>query len=630
MGQVGGARPGIVAGNGWPKPARPARKALVMGLGLSGVAAAKLLVKLGFEVIASERRRAADLELSVLELDGLGVNIIDEERAYGLIQASYGGPDLIVPSPGVPFDHPLLSLARDKNIEVAGELEIAFRHLPLPILAVTGSNGKTTVTSLTGRILARQGIEAFVGGNIGKPLSCLSLDYLNDNLVKLRLAVIEVSSFQLETISRFKAKAAAFLNLSPDHLDRHGDMGGYLKAKSGIFNLQGPTDVAVVNLDDPLIKNLGPPANVFGFSRTLRPKLGAWLNGGRIEVVDGERTLASKPWTEFNLIGSHNIDNVMAAVGLAWAAGADPGLALEAAAEFEASDHRLRQVSRYGGISFIDDSKGTNVGAVASALESFDRPVILIAGGRDKDLDFSYLAPYVRDRVKRLILMGECREKMSRALSSSAPTVMAADMGAAVAAALSEARSGDVVLLSPACASFDQFRDYKHRGEVFAMEVAKQAIESGLVSDGDEPSGGEAVRDGISLKDSSRQESHKHGLQGRVPTERAQYEQGASPEAPAGKSSWLTAEKDDPSGVLALDVPGKTDVSGVRGAPEARQAHEASGETSGGPRSVRRGGNGDQENGGKGRKGNNGDNGNNGNNGRNGGHGPVSGSGGLC
>ncbi|MDR1296245.1 MAG: UDP-N-acetylmuramoyl-L-alanine--D-glutamate ligase [Deltaproteobacteria bacterium] len=500
QGQVGHPRPGLVARSNWPKPGEPARRALVMGLGISGAAVSRLLVRLGFEVVVSERRKAADFGPEAAELDSLGVNIVDEERAYNILQARYGGPDLVVPSPGVPHDHVLLSLARESKIEVAGELEVAFRHQPLPVLAVTGSNGKTTVASLAGHILRAAGVPCFVGGNIGNPLSNLALDFQNDALGDRRFAVVEASSFQLETISRFKAKAAALLNLTPDHLDRHKDMDGYLAAKKRVFNLQGRNDVAVVNLDDPAVAGLGAPANVFGFSRARRPGLGAWVSGGRIEVADGGLVLASKSWSDFSLVGGHNMDNVMAAAGLAWAAGVDPGAALEHAAGFRPSDHRLQLVGVFGGISFVDDSKGTNVGAVASALESFDRPVVLIAGGRDKDLDFAYLIPHVEKKVRRLVLMGECREKMRRALAGSAPVTMAVDMRQAVAAALREARAGDVVLLSPACASFDQFSDYRQRGETFALEAVVQAKALGLESDG--PDGGRADESG---------DGHKNG-----------------------------------------------------------------------------------------------------------------------
>jgi UDP-N-acetylmuramoylalanine--D-glutamate ligase len=453
---------------------------LVLGLGLSGLASSRLLVRLGYEVIASERKKVAELGPETKEMDSIGVNLIDEETAFELIRTDYSDIALVVPSPGIPYGHALLAMAREKEVEVAGELELAFRHVPLPILAVTGSNGKSTVTALTGHILEKALIPSFVGGNIGRPLSELALDHLNGNLGDRQFAVIEISSFQLETISRFKAKAATFLNLSPDHLDRHGNMANYLKIKSRVFNLQGPNETAVINLDDPFASDLAQGSRRFCFSLASRPTMGAYYEGGEIVVVDDHEILAQRPWADFRLVGAHNIANVMAATGLAMAAGVAPAVALAAATTFSPSDHRLQLVGDYGGIAFIDDSKGTNVGAVASAIQSFDQPIVLIMGGRDKDLDFSYLASCVREKVRLLVIMGECRAKIFASLGQEAPTVMVEGMPEAVSAAIGGARPGDVVLLSPACASFDQFDNYKQRGLAFANEVKKQAQRIGL------------------------------------------------------------------------------------------------------------------------------------------------------
>jgi UDP-N-acetylmuramoylalanine--D-glutamate ligase len=394
--------------------------------------------------------------------------------AFGLIQADYGAPDLIVPSPGIPHNHALLATAREKDIEVAGEMELAARHVPIPILAVTGSNGKSTVTALTGHILNNAQTPAFVGGNIGLPLSVLALDYLNDNLGDRRYAVIEVSSFQLETVSRFSAKAATFLNLSPDHLDRHGNMRGYYEAKKRVFNRQGPNETAVLNLDDPYVRDLAPNSRRFCFSMLTKPKYGAYYYDDEIVVIDGDNVLAKRAWKDFRLIGGHNVQNVMAALGLAMAAGVPPAVALAAATTFTPSDHRLQPIGEYGGVQYVDDSKGTNVGAVASAIQSFDRPIVLILGGRDKDLDFSYLAPHIREKVRHMVIMGECREKIFASLGGEAPSSLVPDMSEAVAAAMEVAQPGDVVLLSPACTSFDLFENYKKRGEAFTFEVKKR------------------------------------------------------------------------------------------------------------------------------------------------------------
>jgi UDP-N-acetylmuramoylalanine--D-glutamate ligase len=446
-------------------------RVLVMGAGLSGLASARLVAALGGQAEVSDRRPAAELGTAARVLAGLGVPLIDEVQAGRRL----AGADLLVLSPGVPLGHELVAKAGRLGVKVVGELELAARSVDVPILAVTGTNGKTSTTSLTAMILESAGLSAFVGGNIGTPLSDLAADLIAGAATP-DWAVLEVSSFQLETVESFTAKAAAFLNLTPDHLDRHGSMAAYLKIKSRIFDRLGNGDLAVVNLDDPLVGALAVPGRRFGFSGTNRPAFGGWAAGGagpeaRLELVEGGRVLASAPWADFRLKGAHNQHNVLAACGLAMAAGVDPAAALEAAKLFRPGDHRLETVGEFGGVLWIDDSKGTNIGAVQSALDSVDRPVVLILGGRDKGLDFGGLAPAVGGKVKRLVLLGECRLKIRDALGSAAPWVLASTMAEAVALAAEAAEAGDAVLLSPACASFDLFRDYKERGEVFRAEA---------------------------------------------------------------------------------------------------------------------------------------------------------------
>ncbi|MDR1487556.1 MAG: UDP-N-acetylmuramoyl-L-alanine--D-glutamate ligase [Deltaproteobacteria bacterium] len=453
------------------------QKCLVMGGGLSGLASVKLLTRLGAKVTISDKKPIAAKD--AFWLSSVGADIIDEAQAYSIIERFR----LVVVSPGVPFEHPLLRLARSYGLEIIGEIELAFRNQNLDVLAVTGSNGKTTTAALTGYILNRLGVETFVGGNIGCPFAELCVMSIDKKIGDMKAAVLEISSFQLETIAQFHAKAAAFLNLTPDHLDRHGDMQEYLRVKSRIFNRQNQSDLAVINLDDPNVQGLGAPAGRFGFSTKKRPEFGGYVEQGLMKIVDGKSLLGVAAWSDFNLIGVHNQENVMAAVGLCLGLDIDPQRALLAARDFVASDHRLQQVGVYDGVRYIDDSKGTNVGAVARALESFDGPVILIAGGRDKGLDFSYLAPYVSKHVKKLIIMGESRAKIKRSLASVASIAEVSSMSEAVSVAKSEAEIGDVVLLSPACASFDMFKDYKERGDVFASEVRRQAGEEASFKD---------------------------------------------------------------------------------------------------------------------------------------------------
>jgi UDP-N-acetylmuramoylalanine--D-glutamate ligase len=439
-----------------------------MGAALSGIAAAKLLVFLGARVAVSEKKPIEQLEKEKKELDNLGVKIISEAEA----EKNLASFSLLVVSPGVPINHPIIATARSLGAEVIGEIELAFRFISCPILAVTGSNGKSTVTDLTGYILKKAGLDCYVGGNIGSPLADLAIEQSQGQAQNIKWAVVEISSFQLETIESFKARGAAFLNLTPDHLDRHATMESYFELKKRIFNLQGPKDLSIINLDDPLLSTISPRGRVFGFSRSKRSDFGAYLEENEIIVVENSKIVARADFKSFSLFGAHNQENVMAAVGLCYAAQIEPQRALDLACDYKSSEHRLSLVGSYGGVDFVDDSKATNVGAVARALESFDRPIILILGGRDKDLDFSYLAPYLKDRVKLIVAMGECREKVKAALESVKPVRLAVDMKQAVSIASQEAKSGEVVLLSPATASFDQFRDYKHRGEVFAREAS--------------------------------------------------------------------------------------------------------------------------------------------------------------
>jgi UDP-N-acetylmuramoylalanine--D-glutamate ligase len=455
-------------------PFGPETRALVIGGGLSGLAATRLLRALGAKAVVADRvldkPGGGALPMGEAIMGAGAEGVVGEREAAGLIKSF----NLVVVSPGVPLASHLLAQADGLGIEAIGELELAWRSLPVPILAVTGTNGKTTTTSLAGWILSKAGREVHVGGNIGSPLSDLAADILGGAPAP-ELIVAEVSSFQLETVDAFSAQAAAILNLTPDHLDRHGSMEGYLKVKSRILSGLPGSGRAVLNLDDGHLRDLSSSAPVYGFSRAFRPQRGAWAAGGAIEVVEGGEILARAGWEDFKLSGVHNLENVMAAALLAGAAGADPQEALEAAKGFAPGDHRLETVGVFGGVAYIDDSKGTNVGAVEMALESLSGPVVLIMGGRDKGLDYGYLAPMVKAKVKKLILIGECRHQIAESLSGAAPFEMALSMAEAVERARRAAEPGGCVLLSPAAASFDMFRDYKDRGEAFRREVLAQA-----------------------------------------------------------------------------------------------------------------------------------------------------------
>ena len=353
---------------------------------------------------------------------------------------------------------------------MTGEIELASRYLERPLVAVTGTNGKSTVTELIGAMLSTGGRKVFVGGNIGRPL----IDFVRRG-APAELVVVELSSFQLETVDRFHPRVAVLLNVTPDHLDRYSGLEEYRRAKLRIFTNQDATDFAVLNADDPLCRPVELQARRRFFSRRERLGEGACLVDGRIVLVEEDRIAAEFDPEELSLIGSHNQENVMAALLAARALDIPADRAWSAAAAFQGLPHRIEMVGASDGVVYYDDSKGTNVGAVVKSLESFTEPVILIAGGRAKDSDFSALKAPIRRTVRLLILIGEARHEMAENLKHETETVLVEDMARAVKLARDRARPGDRVLLSPACASFDQFENYRHRGEVFS-ELVREAI----------------------------------------------------------------------------------------------------------------------------------------------------------
>ncbi|MFZ5450306.1 MAG: UDP-N-acetylmuramoyl-L-alanine--D-glutamate ligase [Thermodesulfobacteriota bacterium] len=438
------------------------KKILVVGLARTGVACARFLDQAGARVTVTDLAPAADLEEPRREIQGLGI-----KEELGVAQPSWQGYDLLLLSPGVPPELPWIRAAQEAGLPVWGELELAAHFFTRPLLAVSGTNGKTTTTTLVGELLRASGLKPLVGGNIGTPaISLLEQQQDADFLV------LEVSSFQLDTAPHFHPQAAALLNISPDHLDRYPDFPAYIASKAALFRNQSPDDLKVLNYDDPALRPLGETGGrVFYFSSSQPLKKGAWIENGTLRVLLPEKLVENFPLQEIRLPGRHNLENVMAALLLALDAGAAPGACREALARFSGLPHRLERVAQIGGVDFYDDSKGTNVGAVARSLTFFEQPVILIAGGRDKDSDFRLLSNLIRERVKALVLLGETRELLARTWNGLAPAYLADDMAAAVTRAYELAEPGEVVLLSPACASFDMFRDYAHRGETFQKLV---------------------------------------------------------------------------------------------------------------------------------------------------------------
>ncbi len=441
------------------------KTALVIGARRTGVAVARYLAAQGAAVRLCDRA-GAGFDAERKRLAGLGI----EWRLGSEEPALLDGVDVVVPSPGVPRHHALLSRAGARGIRVLAEIELAYHALSVPLYAITGTNGKSTTTELLGRMLRRAGKQAFVGGNLGTPLieaAGLAID----------CAVVEVSSFQLEWMEEFRPAIGAFLNLTDDHLDRYASLEEYGEAKAVLLRAQTSEDWAVLSREDPWVWELRDrlPGRVisFGFDPV---ELGAFAQGGAIVArlplaVPGRGKEVMLSMARSPLLGIHNLENAMAAATMALLAGAPPAAVQAALDEFPGLPHRLRLVREKDGVSWVDDSKGTNVGAVVKSLASISGPVILLAGGVDKGGSYEPLRRLVASRVKRLVLFGEAREKIRSALGAETETVIVEDLAAAVAAAAAVAGAGDTVLLSPACASFDMFRDYADRGERFAALV---------------------------------------------------------------------------------------------------------------------------------------------------------------
>jgi UDP-N-acetylmuramoylalanine--D-glutamate ligase len=474
------------------------KRILVFGLARSGAGAANLLAGSGAEVTVTDMKPADELGAYVRKLSP-SVNL-----CLGKYPPSLNGTDMVVVSPGVPLHIEPLAKAREKGIKIIGELELAYQMVrgrqsaagsrKTEFLAVTGTNGKSTTTTLLGLMLRKGGFRSMVGGNIGNALTeelqkvitepskgkVGGKEYLHPELAEF--IVVEVSSFQLESIDAFKPKAATILNITPDHMDRYHSLPGYIDAKCRIFENQGRDDFLLLNADDPLtveiIKRIREGSlggkeipQIFYFSRKHAVK-GAYLREGAVAFdlpkVSPSFTLQT---ALFRIKGVHNLENAMASAAMALLAGCPADAVNEALREFPGLEHRLEFVRELEGIKYINDSKGTNVGAVEKSLEGFSEPIILIAGGRDKEGDFVRLRPLIKEKVKALILIGEASGKIANALGDLTPAVHAADMKGAVETARERARSGDVVLLSPACASFDMFADFEDRGRQFKQIV---------------------------------------------------------------------------------------------------------------------------------------------------------------
>jgi UDP-N-acetylmuramoylalanine--D-glutamate ligase len=440
------------------------QRVLVVGLARSGIAAAQFLAAHGARVTVNDAKPRSELpQAAALEHEGI------EVVAGSHPQQLFDNTDLIVVSPGVPVTLTPFRRARAAGVPVIGEVELACRFLRGRLIGITGSNGKTTTTALTGELLARAGFRVLVGGNIGRPLISLAQESTDETIT-----VIELSSFQLETIEQFRPDVAALLNITPDHLDRYDSMDDYAAAKQRIFMNQTRGDVALLNADDVRVAAMsaGMKAEVVYFSRAQELDDGIFVRREQIVSRQGGEEQILLSTSEIGLKGAHNLENVMAALGLGLACGAAPQAMRLAVHDFKGVEHRLEFAGEIEGVSFYNDSKATNVDAAIKSIEAFDGRLIVILGGKDKGGDFRPLVPLIKARAEHVILIGAAAGKIAAAIEGAAPIHRPASLEDAVSLGFALGKPGSIVLLAPACASFDMFDNYEHRGRVFKAAVA--------------------------------------------------------------------------------------------------------------------------------------------------------------
>jgi len=463
-----------------------AKRATIIGLAREGTALARFLAQRGAQVTVSDLKGPEELAENIAALEGLPIRYVLGDHPPEILD----GADVLFISPGVPLEAPIVVEARRRGMPISSETRLFVELCPAPIVGITGSSGKTTTVSLVGEMLKAEGLRTWVGGNIGQPL----IGHLEE-IESHHKVVMELSSFQLELfgpgdwetgnwewgIEGISPHIAAILNITPNHLDRHPSMEAYIEAKKNIVRYQRPGDVAVLGYDNPISRAIADecPGEVLLFSRRTEVERGAFLRAGEIVLRVGEREERICSVDEIKLLGEHNVDNVLAACTLAAAAGASPPAMARVATTFEGVEHRLELVRELDGVRYYNDSIATSPERVVAALKSFETPIVLLAGGRDKHLPWDEFARWVRRRVKHLVLFGEAApliEEVVRGEAYSRPStpgpypltlVRCADLEEAVAVAHRLAEPGDVVLLSPGGTSFDAFRDFAERGRRF-------------------------------------------------------------------------------------------------------------------------------------------------------------------
>jgi UDP-N-acetylmuramoylalanine--D-glutamate ligase len=434
---------------------------VVLGLGKSGLAAARLLVREGAKVIATDSRTAEDLGSIAAELGQLGATL----ELGGHRTESFTSADLIVKSPGIGPKHPQLVAARDRGVPIIGEVELCTPWLQYPVIGITGTNGKSTTTALTGHLLTTAGFKVFVGGNLGTPIAEQVLEGQ-----RVDATVLELSSYQVDDLIDFRCDVAMVLNLTPDHLERYGTMENYAASKARLLSLMTPNGVAILNGSDEWTKAMKPPATV----RTVMFGHGA-ARAGFITHSDGTIVRGEERYTVASraLKGAHNFENAMAAIEAARVVGASPEAIQRGLDTYPGLPHRIEFIRSRGGVDWINDSKATNVDSVEKSLTAFNGPLHLIMGGKGKGAPYAPLRSLFPGRVKRLYVIGADGSRIADELGDLAPVERVETLTNAVEAASRLAKPGETVLLSPACASFDQFKSFEHRGSVFREAVER-------------------------------------------------------------------------------------------------------------------------------------------------------------
>src|SRR5467141_308996 len=435
------------------------KRVLVVGLARTGGATAQFCAGRGANVTATDARSENEIGEASKSLRAAGVHL----ELGGHKEKTFLDQDLVIPSPGVPADAPLLQAARAKGVTIWSEIELADRYLNGRMIGITGSNGKTTTTSLIAHILKTAGVPTILAGNIGTPLIS-QVEQTSDKTI----TVAELSSFQLELIDTFRADISVFLNLTPDHLDRHHTLEAYGAAKARIFENQTESDCAVVNADDPATRPFAPTKpHVFWFSRKQSVAQGAFALENKIVFRQDGKDEVVLRLEDIPLTGAHNVENVLAAVAVARLAGAEAAEIAKGVRSFAGVEHRLEFVAEIGGVRYYNDSKATNVDATLKALDAFPGRILIVLGGKDKGSDYTVLQKPLREKAILALLIGAASEKIEKQIAGSVAIEHAGTIERAVEISSHAARPGDVVLLAPACASFDQFENYEHRGRVF-------------------------------------------------------------------------------------------------------------------------------------------------------------------